>query len=129
MFDLGLGKLAIITTVALIVIGPERIPTVAKAIGVVIGRFQRYFAGIKNELQREMAQAEFNELEAAFHTAQKAIEESLAATQKEFMSPQAIRPSPARHTLTTQSEYPGQQLGLFQDIPTFATLREHRDRR
>lgn len=128
MFDLGLGKLLIITTVALVVIGPERIPTVAKTIGVLIGRFQRYFAGIKNELQSEIALNDFSKMEAAFHAAQKEIEESLTISTNNI-TPHAIRPSPARSTPSSDEEYPGKQLRLFQDIPVSSIPREHLDRR
>lgn len=54
MFDLGLTKLAVIGVVALIVIGPERLPKVARTVGTLLGRAQRYLADVKAEVNREM---------------------------------------------------------------------------
>ena len=54
MFDLGLSKLAVIGVVALIVIGPERLPKVARTVGTLLGRAQRYLADVKAEVNREM---------------------------------------------------------------------------
>jgi len=54
VFDLGLSKLAVIGVVALVVIGPERLPRVARTVGTLLGRAQRYLADIKAEVNREM---------------------------------------------------------------------------
>lgn len=54
MFDLGLTKLVVIGVVALIVIGPERLPKVARTVGTLLGRAQRYLADVKAEVNREM---------------------------------------------------------------------------
>ncbi len=54
MFDLGLSKLAVIGVVALVVIGPERLPKVARTVGTLLGRAQRYLADVKAEVNREM---------------------------------------------------------------------------
>ncbi len=54
MFDLGLSKLAVIGAVALVVIGPERLPKVARTVGTLLGRAQRYLADVKAEVNREM---------------------------------------------------------------------------
>lgn len=66
MFDLSIGKLIIIAAVALIVIGPERLPSIAKTAGLLVGRLQRYIAGIKMELRQEMEKAAFSNLQAEF---------------------------------------------------------------
>lgn len=54
MFDIGLSELVVIGLVALIVIGPERLPRVARTAGALLGRFQRYVNDIKSEVRREM---------------------------------------------------------------------------
>ena len=54
MIDLGLSKLAILGVVALIVIGPERLPKVARMAGTLYGRAQRYLHDIKSEVSREI---------------------------------------------------------------------------
>ena len=54
MIDLGVSKLALIAVVALIVVGPERLPKIARMAGNLFGRAQRYMADIKSEVNRQM---------------------------------------------------------------------------
>ena len=54
MIDIGLTKLALIGVVALVVIGPERLPKVARMAGTLFGRAQRYINDVKSEVSREM---------------------------------------------------------------------------
>jgi sec-independent protein translocase protein TatB len=54
MFDIGFSELVVIGLVALIVIGPERLPRVARTVGALMGRFQRYVNDVKSEVRREM---------------------------------------------------------------------------
>ena len=73
MFDLSVGKLLIVAAVTLIVIGPERLPAVARTAGLLISRLQRYILGVKNELRQEMEKAEFAQLEQTFRSAHDEI--------------------------------------------------------
>lgn len=54
MLDLGLTKMALIGVVALVVLGPERLPGVARTAGALFGRAQRYINDVKSEVAREM---------------------------------------------------------------------------
>ena len=54
MFDIGFSELLVIGVVALIVIGPERLPRVARTIGHLMGRMQRYVADVKADIDREV---------------------------------------------------------------------------
>lgn len=54
MFDIGFSEFVVIGLVALIVIGPERLPRVARTAGALLGRFQRYVNDVKTEVRREM---------------------------------------------------------------------------
>jgi Sec-independent protein translocase TatB len=54
MFDIGFSELAVIGVVALIVIGPERLPKVARTVGHLLGRAQRYAATVKSDISREL---------------------------------------------------------------------------
>ncbi|UGQ46542.1 Sec-independent protein translocase protein TatB [Massilia endophytica] len=63
MIDLGLSKLAIIGVVALVVIGPERLPKVARMAGTLYGRAQRYLHEVKNEVSREIELEELRNLQ------------------------------------------------------------------
>lgn len=62
MFDVGFSELVVIGVVALIVIGPERLPKVARTAGHLLGRLQRYVSTIKSDISREM---ELDELKKA----------------------------------------------------------------
>ncbi len=62
MFDLGLSKIFILAIVGLIVLGPERLPKVARVAGALFGRAQRYVQNVKEEVTREMNSAELSEI-------------------------------------------------------------------
>jgi sec-independent protein translocase protein TatB len=62
VFDLGLSKLAVIGVVGLIVLGPERLPKVARVAGTLFGRAQRYLRDVKDEVSREMSLAELKDM-------------------------------------------------------------------
>ncbi len=54
MFDIGFSELLIIFVVALLVVGPERLPVVARKVGLYIGKMKRSFQSIKNEVEQEL---------------------------------------------------------------------------
>lgn len=60
MFDVAFSELVVIAIVALIVIGPEKLPKIARTLGALAGRVQKYMAQIKEEVNRE---ARFQELQ------------------------------------------------------------------
>lgn len=62
MFDISLGELAVIGAVALVVIGPEKLPRVARTAGMLFGRAQRLAAGFRADLERELHTAEIADL-------------------------------------------------------------------
>lgn len=69
MIDLGISKLALIGAVALVVIGPERLPKVARTAGALIGRAQRYIADVKAEVSREIELEELRKMRTEFEEA------------------------------------------------------------
>ncbi len=77
MFDLGISKLAIIGVVALIVIGPERLPRVARTVGTLLGRAQRYLADVKAEVNREMQIDELRTMRDSVQKAASSFESSV----------------------------------------------------
>ena len=54
MFDISFSEIVVIAVVALVVVGPERLPKVARTLGYLFGRAQRYIADVKSDIQREM---------------------------------------------------------------------------
>ena len=81
MIDLGLSKIAIIGVVALIVIGPEKLPRVARMAGTLYGRAQRYLNQVKSEVSREIEMEELKnlqkEVQDAAHSVQQSVEKSM----------------------------------------------------
>ena len=71
MIDLGVSKLALIAVVALIVVGPERLPKVARMAGPLFGRAQRYMAEVRSEVNRQIELDEFKKLREASADAMK----------------------------------------------------------
>lgn len=74
MFDVSFSELLIIAIVALLVIGPEKLPKVARTVGAFTGRMQRYMTQIKEEVNREMRFEELKKL-------QQEIQQSVESTQ------------------------------------------------
>jgi sec-independent protein translocase protein TatB len=81
MFDIGFTELMVIGVVALIVIGPERLPGVARTVGHLAGRLQRYVADVKADISREM---EFDELRKMRDSMQEAATEVEHTVRKEM---------------------------------------------
>lgn len=77
MFDVSLGELMIIGAVTLIVVGPERMPKVARTAGMLLGRLQRFVANVKSELQQEMQMGELAQLEAELRKEADDIHQSI----------------------------------------------------
>lgn len=83
MIDLGVSKLALIAVVALVVVGPERLPKVARMAGNLFGRAQRYMADVKSEVNRQMEIEEFKKLREESASAFKEVENSINSTVQE----------------------------------------------
>ncbi|TAK44185.1 MAG: Sec-independent protein translocase subunit TatB [Betaproteobacteria bacterium] len=79
MFDIGFTELLLIGVVALIVIGPERLPRVARTLGHLAGRMQRYVADVKADISREMELDELRKMRDSVQQAASSIETSVQA--------------------------------------------------
>jgi sec-independent protein translocase protein TatB len=77
MFDIGFSELMVIGVVALIVIGPERLPKVARTLGHLFGRMQRYVNDVKADISREMQLDELRKLQASMQDAARSFETSV----------------------------------------------------
>ena len=83
MIDLGVSKLALIAVVALVVVGPERLPKVARMAGNLFGRAQRYMADVKSEVNRQMEMEEFKKFREESVSAFKEVESSISNVASE----------------------------------------------
>jgi sec-independent protein translocase protein TatB len=79
MFDVSFSELIVIAVVALIVIGPEKLPKVARTLGAIAGRMQRYVAQVKEEVNREVRFQELQQL-------QQEIQETVTKTKDSIAS-------------------------------------------
>ena len=77
MFDIGFSELLVIGIVALIVIGPERLPRVARTLGHLFGRMQRYVNDVKADISREMELEELRRLQTDMQDAARSFEDSV----------------------------------------------------
>ncbi|MDB5820141.1 MAG: putative sec-independent protein translocase [Rhizobacter sp.] len=79
MLDIGIDKLALIGAVALVVIGPERLPRVARTVGHLMGKAQRYVADVKAEVNRSIELEELKKMKGQFEDAARNVEHSISS--------------------------------------------------
>src|SRR3982751_2139868 len=84
MIDLGLSKMALIGAVALIFIGPEKLPRVARTVGTLLGKAQRYVNDVKAEVNRSMELDELRKMKETVETAARDVENSVASAGADF---------------------------------------------
>ena len=122
MFDIGFSELMVIAVVALIVIGPERLPKVARTLGHLFGRMQRYVNDVKADISREMELEELKKLQATMQDAARSFEQSVTrevnAADSELQKiaqeanptplppPQSETASPAAHVTSDAASSP-----------------------
>ena len=83
MFDLDVSKLAVIGAVALVVIGPEKMPRVARTVGTLLGKAQRYVSDVKAEVNRAMEMEDLKKMKETMDSAMTDVQSSVlnATTQ------------------------------------------------
>jgi sec-independent protein translocase protein TatB len=84
MFDIGFSEIVVVAVVALIVIGPERLPKTARTLGHLFGRLQRYVADVKADINREMQLDDLRKLQQQVQTAATEIESSVSNAAREL---------------------------------------------
>lgn len=84
MIDLGISKMALIGAVALIVIGPEKLPKVARTVGTLLGKAQRYVADVKAEVNRAMEMEELKKMRDTVESAARDVENTIQTQASDF---------------------------------------------
>lgn len=127
MFDIGFSELLVIAIVALIVIGPERLPKVARTLGHLFGRMQRYVNDVKADISREMEFEELKKLQSSMEDAARtlgqSVEKEVTETESELnklaQSAQPVAdpypepgPAPAPTEAASKPASPQLELGL-----------------
>lgn len=117
MFDIGFSELVVIGLVALIVIGPERLPRVARTAGALLGRLQRYVNDVKSEVRREMEfedlkkfqtemNEQINEVENSIHKELRSVEDMGRLSLEESAVPAATETPPASEPIADKPVNP-----------------------
>ncbi len=86
MFDVGISEIMVIAVVALIVLGPEKLPKTARTLGHLFGRLQRYVSEVKADINRELALEELKKLQTEVQTAATSFESSVSAAARDVES-------------------------------------------
>jgi sec-independent protein translocase protein TatB len=86
MIDFGFDKIALISAVALVVIGPEKLPRVARTIGHLMGKAQRYVADVKAEVNRSIELEELKKMKTQFEDAARDVEHSVSSEVQQASS-------------------------------------------
>ena len=84
MFDISFTEILVIAVVALVVIGPERLPKVARTLGHLFGRAQRYVNDVKNDIQREMELEELKKWKTSVEGTARSIENTVRTEINQF---------------------------------------------
>ena len=121
MFDIGFPELVVIAIVALIVLGPERLPKVARFAGLWVRRARAQWHSVKDELERELAADELKrslrDTEEALRETERKVRESAAETEREFEDLRSsVERSPTPSSPPEQTEEPAAPAG-GEDVP------------
>lgn len=84
MFDIGFSEIVVIAVVALIVIGPERLPKAARTMGHLFGRLQRYVNDVKSDISREMELDELRKVQREVQTAAAELKSSVESVGRDM---------------------------------------------
>ena len=131
MFDIGFTEILVIAIVALIVIGPERLPKVARTLGHLFGRMQRYVNDVKADISREMEIEELRKLQATMQETARSIEESVskevraADAQLQEIAASASGADSDKPDTAKPGDLPPSQLSLGLDDSKSATSKPH----
>jgi len=87
MFDISFGELMLIGVIALVVIGPQRLPAVARTLGHLIGRAQRYVNDVKRDIQKEINLEELNKVKNQMESAARSVQSSMREASNSLAQP------------------------------------------
>ena len=132
MFDVGFSEIVLIAVVALIVIGPERLPKTARTLGHLFGRLQRYVNEVKADISREMELDELKKLQQEVKSAAQDIEQSVSSMKNEVdagvrsveaeLNAEAFAATSSGETSTTSGTDQSEAQGAAPEAPRQASL-------
>ncbi|HEY0562434.1 MAG TPA: Sec-independent protein translocase protein TatB [Methylophilus sp.] len=116
MFDISFAELIVVAVVMLLVIGPEKLPKVARTFGAYAGRIQRFMAQVKDEVNRETRFEELQKLQQEVKSSVMQTESSIMGHVSQLQADIASSHSLAEETIATKIE------STKADLPTEASL-------
>lgn len=133
MFDIAFSEILVISVVALIVIGPERLPKVARTLGHLWGRMQRYVNGVKADISRDMALDEVRKVQQEvtqevasvteeMSAAARQLDEHLQGIDPAILQSAALNQSPVKHHSSVTFETPEPEKSSEVRIPMQKTF-------
>jgi sec-independent protein translocase protein TatB len=96
MFDVGFSEIVLIAVVALVVVGPERLPKLARTLGALVGRMRGYVATVKSEVEREMQFEDLKKLQQHIHSQQVQTEKLSEPVKNPVRRKSAAKSQPKR---------------------------------
>ncbi|MDI9333245.1 MAG: Sec-independent protein translocase protein TatB [Cytophagales bacterium] len=115
MFDLDISKLAVIGVVALVVIGPEKLPRVARTVGALLGKAQRYVSDVKAEVNRSMELEELKKMKEEMEGAAKDVQSTVQTNMTDFEKDWQATTNSITQTITTNSDNSGSATSSYSD--------------
>jgi len=125
MIDFGFDKIALIGAVALIVIGPERLPRVARTVGHLIGKAQRYVADVKAEVNRSIELEELKKMKTSFEDAARNVEQTVSSVQSEIQQTTAEFDKSWSEAVSSASLESASGGGLATPVPEYRHPRKN----
>lgn len=132
MFDIGFSELIVIGLVALVVVGPKRLPVATRTIGTLLGRAQRYVNDVKSDIQRQVDLEELRKVQKQFETVGEEIKSGVQAVEKEVGTVTSDLSSATAGAFEDFGEPPGtasdKTFGLYINAPepSWSEKIEHR---
>ena len=121
MIDIGLSKMVLIGAVALIVIGPEKLPRVARTVGMLLGKAQRYVSDVKSEVNRSMELDELRKMKETVESAARDVEQSVHTSARDFEKKFSDLNSPGQtsSSVALEDAYGGNGHGGSMVVPSY----------
>jgi sec-independent protein translocase protein TatB len=117
MFDIGFSEMLVCAVVALVVIGPERLPRVARTLGVLFGRLQRYVGQVKADINREMEAADLGNVKKEFESAARSFETDFKSQAQEVEREVRDAQNAIGKSLDESAPSPQLELGIEETPP------------
>jgi sec-independent protein translocase protein TatB len=102
VFDIGFSEMILLAVVALIVLGPERLPKAARTAGELIGRLQRYVSGVKADIERELQLEELKKLQSQIEAQARELQETMRRQAEDVQAPLRQSLEEARQALAVE---------------------------